>query len=306
MDNLLILDETKNIKDLSKEELRDLQSALSKFNYKIEIDGIYGKETKNVFNQFKKDNNLTYPDLIGSTTVNFILNKLKNKSVNINKDFSFLKKPEIINGKKVIVKMPPNWQQKKLSISDFEKLGDLFNLEKASIQAVMEIESSGSGFLLNEIYPARPKILFEGHIFYRQTVKPVSKTRPDLSHSSWTKKYYKGGSAEWERLLDAMEFDPIAAVKSASWGLGQIMGFNYELLGYSHVEDMIIDCHKGEYYQAKQIFNFCSNHPSGRVIKALKNKDWRTFAYFYNGESYQRNNYDVKLHNAYLKYSIRK
>ena len=57
----------------------DLQKALKQMSYEISVDGIYGKETKTVFNQFKKDNNLTHPDLIGQTTVNIILNKKEKK-----------------------------------------------------------------------------------------------------------------------------------------------------------------------------------------------------------------------------------
>lgn len=301
MKNLIRIDTTKELKKLSKIEIYELQVALKQLNYTIAVDGIYGNQTKTVFNQFKKDNKLTHPDVIGITTVNFILKNLEKKENN--SEFTFLITPQLINDKLMIVKIPQNWEQKKLSNSDIFKLADLFDLEVASVKAVMEVESNGSGFLLNEPAPIRPKILFEGHIFYRQTFKPVSQTRPDLSYKSWTKKYYKGGSAEWTRLLDAMKFDPIAAVKSTSWGLGQVMGFNFSMLGYSTVEEMVIDAHKGEYYQAKQIFKFCQNHPSGRLINALKNKDWRTFAYYYNGSDYAQNQYDLKLKKAYSKHS---
>jgi peptidoglycan hydrolase-like protein with peptidoglycan-binding domain len=301
MNNLSKIEITKEVRKLSKLELFDLQKALRQMGYSLAIDGIYGNETKTVFNRFKRDNALTHPDLIGQTTINFILNKLEKKETDFG--FEFLTTPQTVNGKLMIVKMPTEWQQKALSNDDFVKLADVFKIDVPSVKAVMEIESNGSGFLLNESAPCRPKILFEGHIFYRQTSKPVSKTRPDLSYPSWTKRHYKGGSAEWGRLLDAMEFDPIAAVKSASWGLGQIMGFNHGILGYDNVEDMIIDAHKGEYYQAKHIFKFCQNHPSGKLMNALKAKNWTTFAYYYNGAGYAQNQYDIKLRNAYLKHS---
>lgn len=39
------------------------------------------------------------------------------------------------------------------------------------------------------------------------------------------------------------------------------------------------------------------------IVNALKNKDWKTFAKGYNGIKYAINNYDVKLANAYKKWS---
>ncbi len=56
----------------------------------------------------------------------------------------------------------------------------------------------------------------------------------------WNRDLYKGGSAEWdERLLDAMEFDEIQALKSASFGLGQVMGFNYTAAGCASIQQFI-------------------------------------------------------------------
>lgn len=304
MQYLKKLESTKNIKDLSKNELIDLQKALSDLGYKeVWIDGIYGKQTRKFFNKFKEDFNLDYPDLIGQTTINFILNKLEKEENNNSGSFIFLTKPEMIGGKLMIVKMPPNWEQKKISDAEYIKLANLFNLNIPVIKALVSIESGGSGFLLNEKAPCRPKILFEGHWFYKLTPQPVSKIRPDLSYSSWTKKHYKGGSAEWTRLIDAMSFDPIPAVLSCSWGLGQVMGGNYVTLGYNSVQEMVIDAHKGEYHQAKQMLTFCKNHHTGKLLPALRSRDWATFAYYYNGAGYRKNNYDVKLKNAYLKFA---
>ncbi|MCW8039807.1 N-acetylmuramidase domain-containing protein, partial [Acinetobacter entericus] len=39
------------------------------------------------------------------------------------------------------------------------------------------------------------------------------------------------------------------------------------------------------------------------LVNALKNKDWKAFARGYNGSGYAKNNYDVKLANAYIKWS---
>ena len=40
------------------------------------------------------------------------------------------------------------------------------------------------------------------------------------------------------------------------------------------------------------------------TYKALKDKDWSTFAKLYNGPEYAKNKYDSKLSSAYLKYIL--
>jgi hypothetical protein len=165
----------------------------------------------------------------------------------------------------------------------------------AHVDAVRRVEAGDSGFLLNEDPPARPKILFEGHWFYRLTPKAVSKVRPDLSHPKWTKQYYKGGSAEWGRLQDACGFDFHNALKSASWGLGQVMGFNYELAGCASVEEFVAETFSGEAAQFAHMINFID---SNDLMDDLRRGDWRGFAKGYNGAGYEANAYHTRLARA--------
>lgn len=205
-----------------------------------------------------------------------------------------------LDGRKSICKIPSGYIQSALSDSDYQDLSSEFGLEIALIKAVMEVESNGSGFLLKENAPARPKILFEGQWFYKLTPKPVSKTRPDLSYPDWDSSKYVGGSGEWSRLLDAMEFDEIQALKSASFGLGQVMGFNYLAAGCSSIQQFVEENFAGEYWQARHMMNFIVNNS---LIDELRQKDWDAFALGYNGPGYKRNNYHSKLEAAYKKWS---
>ena len=186
-----------------------------------------------------------------------------------------------------------------ISLSDIQLLAERFEIPVANLRAVLEVESQGSGFLLKEPKPARPKILFEGHVFYRLTPKPVSKTRPDLSYPVWTKKFYRGGSAEWDRLQDAMVFDARAALMSASWGLGQVLGENFALAGCSSVERFVEENFSGEKEQFTHMLNFIKN--TG-LLDELKRGDWSHFAAGYNGRRYMDNKYDIKLAEAAKKY----
>lgn len=201
------------------------------------------------------------------------------------------------DGRRTICKIPSGYVQPALSKSDYQDLSDEFDLELALVKAVMEVESAGSGFLLKEPSPARPKILFEAHWFYKLTPKPVSKSRPDLSSPVWDRDLYKGNSAEWDkRLLDAMEFDEVQALKSASFGLGQVMGFNYTVAGCASIQQFIQENFAGEYWQARHMMNFIV---SKDLLDDLKRKDWENFARGYNGPDFKKNKYDIKLANAY-------
>jgi hypothetical protein len=215
------------------------------------------------------------------------------------REFQYCYPAITIAGRKYIVNMPANHVQRPLSPADFQQAAAEFGLDVAVVRAVLEVESAGRGFL-DEPAPARPKILFEAHWFYSLTTKPVSQTRPDLSSKEWNKKLYKGGAAEWDRLLDAMTFDPIAALQSASWGLGQVMGFNYKQAGCQSVENMVEEAHQSEYHQLRHMLNFCQNN---KLIIHLQNKDWSAFARGYNGEGYRANNYHGKLAASFATWS---
>ncbi len=204
------------------------------------------------------------------------------------------------DGRKSICTIPEGYIQAALSDGDLQDLSNEFGLDVAVIKAVMAVEAGGSGFLLNEPSPARPKILFEAHIFYKETPKPVSRDRPDLSSRSWNRNLYQGGSAEWQRLLDAMTFDEVPALRSASYGLGQVMGFNHTSAGCSSIQQFIQENFAGEYWQARHMMNFIVNK---NLLDALRRKDWAVFAQRYNGEGYRQNQYDTKLANAYQRAS---
>jgi len=215
------------------------------------------------------------------------------------RDFQYCYPPITIAGRKFIVNMPANHLPRPLSASDYQRAAAEFGLDVAVLHAVLEVESSGHGFL-EEPAPARPKILFEAHWFYSLTPKPVSQTRPDLSSRNWNRNLYKGGAAEWTRLFDAMSFDPIPALQSASWGLGQVMGFNHKSAGCRSVEELVEEAHQSEYHQLRHMLNFCQ---SNNLIIHLRNKDWHAFASGYNGAGYRENNYHGKLAASFSSWS---
>ena len=78
------------------------------------------------------------------------------------------------------------------------------------------------------------------------------------------------------------------------------MGFNYAICGYPSIEEFVKSV-SDPYGQLNAFIGFIKATP--KIIVALSNKDWATVAKLYNGSGYAENQYDIKLKNAYNKYS---
>jgi hypothetical protein len=189
----------------------------------------------------------------------------------------------------------PSPVSKKVTDSDYLSVAQLLGCDGATIRAVVEIESSGSGFLAD----GRPKILFEAHWFSEFTQGKFDVSHRDISSARWNPDLYLGGAREWIRLERAMQLDRKAALQSASWGLGQIMGFNFKAAGYADIEQFVRDMHLSEGKQLMAMFNFIK---SQKLDQYLIKRDWAGFALRYNGMGYQQNRYDEKLAVAYQKW----
>jgi hypothetical protein len=114
--------------------------------------------------------------------------------------------------------------------ASWNSLAKSLAVDAAALRAVATVEAAGSGFLPGE--PTRPKILFEGHAFHRLTGGRFAAQRPDLSYPKWDRSKYSGSlKGEWARLDAACNLDRAAALQAASWGMFQIMGFNYTYCG---------------------------------------------------------------------------
>lgn len=171
-------------------------------------------------------------------------------------------------------------------------------IEPAALKAICIVESSGDGFLPD----GRCKILFEGHIFWRQLViAGITPSRhvignEDILYEVWDKTKYKGGAAEYDRLAKAMKIHRTAALKSASYGLFQIMGFNHKSCGYDTVESFVADMNINAEQQLQAAVKFLKNQ---NLIDIINQHNWKAFASRYNGPNYAANQYDVKLEQAY-------
>ncbi len=169
-------------------------------------------------------------------------------------------------------------------------------VEPEALRAFIDVESSGQGFDSNT---GKILIQFEPVWFRRH--------EPYAPSGKWSLNKVERQAREWEAFNDAWSINPESAMKSTSIGLGQVMGFHFERLGYTTVGEMWDDAKKGEERQIHQMAEFINT--DHRLIKALREKDWHQVARLYNGAGYQevakkynRTPYNISMAEAYARH----
>jgi hypothetical protein len=174
-------------------------------------------------------------------------------------------------------------------------------VQLAMIRAFAEVESGGkSGFGLSGL----PIIAYEGHIFRKYTNGKYDKSDPILSHP-YRKKAgpewqvnNKNQEAAWKTLKAATDLHHEAALMACSWGMFQVMGFNYATCGFASVDDFVEKMKAGEQGQLDAFVGFCLKTRGLR--KALADKSFVACATIYNGTDY--GDYDKRIERAFKKY----
>lgn len=231
------------------------------------IDGQLGPATTKVVKMFQFDAQLDVTGEIDDETWELLKNRI---------DIRFVRQDDIITAAK--------------------KAG----IQPSVLLAIAENESIGSGF-----YPSgRCIILFERHKFYqyakqRYDVRQAEAWRakyPNLCHPVWDQKAYFGGEREWDRYMAAANLDGTVAALATSWGMFQIMGFNFRVAGFDTIDQFVTEMNVSEHSHLAAVMNFMQNQP--QLWSALKRRDFATIARVFNGPRYAENKYDVKLRNA--------
>lgn len=251
-----------------------LQIMLAEAGVLSRVDGKFGQATDEAVKTLQRQSGLVVDGIVGEKTWTTL----------------FLQFPDLLE----------RITAKYLQEADIGSAASDLNVELAAVKAVNEVESTGAGFIVD-----KPKILFEGHIFWRElNKKGIDPERhrqgnEDILYPKWTTAHYQGGLAEYDRLEKAKGIDEEAALRSASWGIFQIMGFNAEEIGYSDVYEFVerMFSHERHHLQA-----FCAYVRKHNLVQALQLKDWRAFARGYNGPAYEKNRYHIKLARAYERY----
>lgn len=186
---------------------------------------------------------------------------------------------------------------KPLADEDLPRIGAGINCGEDEIHAFLDVEATGSGYDKQR----RLKALYEPHKAYQLA---TGKTRDrlvaaGLAYPNWGEKPYPADS--YPRIISAMAIDEDVAIRATSWGIAQVMGFNYVAAGYNSAHAMLAGfLELGEAEQLEAAVRFIAHE---HLDDDLRQHNWAGFARGYNGPKYAVNNYHLKLAAAYLKWS---
>jgi hypothetical protein len=178
---------------------------------------------------------------------------------------------------------------------DYLRAAKTLRCDVAAVRAVCEVEAPMGGFLPN----GQVTILFERHKFSQFTDGRFDDEYPDISNPT-AGGYGPAGQHQHDRLARAVALDREAALKSASWGKFQIMGFNHAAAGFPVLQDFINAMHDSESAHLEAFVNFIL---SQKLDDEMRERRWADFARKYNGPAYRANHYDTKLATAFKKFS---
>lgn len=280
--------------------------------------GLFDDEVLTAVKAYQQSRGLKVDGLVGANTWRTLLSDVRLRQISYVKQCKLA--PEIKSTKNFLGK--DAWNQWGGLI---DLLADILNVEKESLLAVIQVESSGKPF----DDKGRPIIRFEVHQFWKRwgTYAPdifinhfrfcVDDNNVPLSHGQkWKGHYFKanestpwremhttmtgpnGQQLEWEAFNLAVNLNStskIPAIESTSFGLGQIIGFNMASAGYYGTEEFFNDMHDVR-MQIVAMFQFIKSH--AQMLTALRNKNFTEFARHYNGPG-QMSWYGGKILEAY-------
>lgn len=179
---------------------------------------------------------------------------------------------------------------------DWEAAGWYLGVGLAEMKAVAEVESGHLGAFLET---GEPVILFEPHIFHRETRGRFADVAPGLSYPTWKSGAYGPVSSQHAKLERAAALDRQAALRSCSYGLFQVMGFNHQRAGFATIQAFVNAMYAGVEGHIRAFVAFVGYEE--RLVKALRAHDWTTFARLYNGSGYARHGYHTRLAAAFKR-----
>lgn len=195
-----------------------------------------------------------------------------------------------------------NMNARALTPADVQVLALRLGVHPSVIYAIREVEAPRGAFDT----AGRPTILFEKHIFGKQTDHKYNNSHPDLSSSKWMPGTYGPASNQWNRLATACSLDPHAAFEAASFGAFQVLGCNAEDIGYQSAFHMALELTRSELAHMECFEKFINSKGLADELRGCKGGSPTScipLVRAYNGTGYARNNYHINLSKAILKYA---
>lgn len=183
-------------------------------------------------------------------------------------------------------------------VRDIKAAAKEMNLEPEAMLALVEVESGGKAYTRIDEKDL-PLIRWEGHYFYKllSGAKRAEAVRKGLAAARYgIVKNTNSQSGRYALLERAKAIDADAALASCSWGVGQVMGANWEWLGYPSVKALVEEAMSGVAGQVTLMARFIDK---AGLRDELERHDWAGFARRYNGPSYRTFKYDERMRRAY-------
>jgi hypothetical protein len=161
------------------------------------------------------------------------------------------------------------------------------DIPAAHLAAVVDVESGGHVFaeVAGEL---RPLILFEPHVFFKRLREPErgKAVAAGLAYPKWgTRPYPKTQAERWAQIDRAALIDDDAAYESASYGVGQVMGYHWKALGYPSLQAFLDEMFAGVEGQIEAMLRYCTVN---KLVDEIRDGRWLAFARGYNGSGQAR------------------
>lgn len=186
-----------------------------------------------------------------------------------------------------------------LTEADFARVAGELGVAVKIIKAVRKVEAPRGAF----DDEGRPTILYEKHIFGKQTGYRYNAKYPQLSSRNQKPTSYGKFSDQYSKLARACELDIMAAFEACSWGAFQILGTNAVACGYASALDMALELTVSEAAHLDSFARFVRMRglvDELRRCKPGKPDSCIPFVRAYNGPAFRSNNYHEKLAKAAL------
>lgn len=185
------------------------------------------------------------------------------------------------------------------SEADYAAAAARYAVPVPTVKTVVDVEASGNGFLPD----GRPKALFEAHYFRARTGAQYDASHPTISAPyPASRNLYVGGAGEYDRLNLAKSLNEAAALESASWGAGQVMGANWKALGFANVQAFVEHVRTAA-GQMDVMMRYCKVNNLLEYMRAFpSDAAFRAFARGYNGPG-AVDDYAPKLAAAFARHS---
>ncbi len=169
--------------------------------------------------------------------------------------------------------------------ADYQRAAAHLRVPVPHVMAMSAVESSGETFWVLDGRLEVP-VRFEAHWFGKLTGYAWNDSHPDLSCRSWSPELAARTKAgAWDQLKRARVLDLAAADQATSWGGFQVMGFNWQRLGYTSVDQFVASMSaNGDDGQMDAFTRYVDADDT--LQEALRVGDWETVETLYNGGGY--------------------